>query len=208
MLKDDLMLYLVTDSNMCGDNFESIIETAISSGVTMVQLREKNATFEEFCEKALKIKKICKKYNVPLIINDNVNVCVAVNADGVHLGSSDMDIAIARSILGKDKIIGGSCRDIKTAQFLERSGADYLGVGAVFGTQTKQDAKTISVEILEQVCSSITIPVVAIGGINAENIAKLKGSGIAGVAVVSSILKAKSVKNATINICKQLKQIL
>lgn len=208
MLKDNLMLYLVTDSKMCGDNFENIIETAIKAGVTMVQLREKDITFEEFCKKALKLKEICIKYKVPLIINDNVDICVAVNADGVHLGSSDMDIVTARSILGNSKIIGGSCRDSETAKLLENSGADYLGVGAVFGTQTKQDAKTISVEILKQVCSSINIPVVAIGGVNAENIAKLKGSGVAGVAVISSILKAKNVEIATKNICEQLKQIL
>ncbi|MDE6565695.1 MAG: thiamine phosphate synthase [Clostridia bacterium] len=208
MLKSDLLLYLVTDRNMCGEHLESVVETAIKNGVTMVQLREKEATFEEFCERALKMKAICNKYNVPLIINDMVDVCLAVDADGVHLGSCDCDISKARELLGKNKIIGASSRDIKTAKLAQNAGADYLGVGAVFGTKTKLDAKTISVDTLKEIANCVNIPVVAIGGISTQNICELKGSGIAGVAVVSSILKAQDVKGVTKDFISKLAQII
>lgn len=207
MQKESLVLYLVTDRNMACGSLEEAVEEAIKAGVTMVQLREKQANFEDFCAKAKAMKVICDKYNIPLIINDNVEVCLAVDASGVHLGGSDCDIPTARKILG-DKIIGGSCRDIETAKRLERQGADYLGVGAVFGTNTKTDAKTINISILKDICDSVSIPVVAIGGINESNIVDLKGSGIAGVAVVSSILKAKDVSLATGNLLTQLKNVL
>ncbi len=208
MRKSDLLLYLVTDRGMAQGHLEEIVETAISNGVTIVQLREKQATFEEFCEKAVIMKGICKKHNIPLIINDNIEVCLAVDADGVHLGSSDCDIALARKMLGSDKIIGGSARDIERAKLLESQGADYLGVGAVFGTSTKVDAKTISPKILAEITGSVSIPVVAIGGVSESNIGELNNTGISGVAVVSAIIKAKNVQETTQNLVKQLKKIV
>ncbi len=208
MLESDLMLYLVTDRKMAGDKFEEIVETAIKSGVTMVQLREKQASFEEFCEKAIQMKKVCDKYNIPLIINDSVEVCLAVDAAGVHLGSCDCDIAMARKILGNNKIIGASARDLNLAKLAEKQGADYLGVGAVFGTTTKQDAKPISLDILKNICDNVNIPVVAIGGVSIENMVKLNGSGIAGIAVISSILKAKNVSAATQDLKNKLQKII
>ncbi len=197
MDKKDLLLYLVTDSSMANGKLEEIVKLAVENGVTMVQLREKELAFKAFCDRALKVKTICDKYNIPLIINDNVAVCLAVNASGVHLGSSDCDISIARQKLGNNKIIGGSCRDTYRAMLAEKAGADYLGVGAVFGTSTKLDAKPITLQTLSTIASSVSIPVVAIGGINAKNILQLKDSGIAGVAVVSAIIKAQNVATAT-----------
>lgn len=208
MKKSDLLLYLVTDSAMACGRLEEIVQTALVAGVTMVQLREKTASFDEFCLRARKIKRICDKFNVPLIINDNIDVCLAVGASGVHLGGSDCDIATARKLLGKDKIIGGSARDIQTALKAQSEGADYLGVGAVFGTTTKRDAKTISVDILKSICQSVDIPVVAIGGINEDNICNLKDTGLAGVAVVSCILKSDNVQNTTKNLLVKLHEII
>ena len=208
MKKNDLMLYLVTDRNMCGEHLESVVETAIKAGVTIVQLREKQADFKEFCDKALKMKKICDKYNIPLIINDNIDVCLAVDADGVHLGSRDCEIAKARTILGNSKIIGASSREVKTALLAQNAGADYLGVGAVFGTNTKSDAKAISKDILKEIANSVNIPVVAIGGITADKVSELKGCGIAGVAVVSAILKAQDIDSTTKDFVCKLKQIV
>lgn len=207
MDKKDLLLYLVTDRNMVNGCLEEVVQTAIEAGVTMVQLREKDANFEDFCAKAMVMKQICDKYNLPLIINDNIEVCLAVDASGVHLGGSDCDIPTARKIL-KGKIIGGSCRDIETAMRLQSQGADYLGVGAVFGTTTKKDAKTIDESILKSICDSVNIPVVAIGGINEQNISRLQGSGIAGVAVVSSILKAQDISLATKVMLSQVRKIV
>lgn len=189
---------------MANDNLEQIVEEAIVGGVTMVQLREKNISFEQFCDRALKIKTICDKYKVPLIINDNVEVCIAVGARGVHLGANDCDIATARKLLGNDKIIGGSARDIQTAKKAQLAGADYLGVGAVFGTSTKLDAKAIDKQVLQGIVANVDIPVVAIGGINEQNVALLNGTGIVGVAVVSSLIKAKNVNQTAQNFVKIL----
>lgn len=197
MKKEDLMLYLVTDREIAQNRLEGYVQVAVENGVTMVQLREKQASYEEFCQKAKVMKEICDKQGVPLIINDNIEVCLAVGASGVHLGTSDCDIEAARKMLGADKIIGASARDISTAQKACAQGADYLGVGAVFGTSTKKDAKTISPQILREIVQSVNIPVVAIGGINLQNILQLKGLGIAGVAVVSGILAQKDIKQTT-----------
>lgn len=204
MKREDLLLYLVTDRDMADGKLEDVVEEAILGGVTMVQLREKHATFEEFCEKALIMKAICDKYCVPLIINDSVEVCLTVGASGVHLGQSDCDIKSARSILGKDKIIGASARDIESAVRAASAGADYLGVGAVFGTTTKGDAKTINTQVLKSIAEQVNIPVVAIGGISEQNAVKLKGTGIAGVAVVSGIIKSKKVTKTAQNFVKIL----
>lgn len=207
MNKKSLLLYCVTDRKMANGKLEQVVETAVQNGVSMVQLREKEATFEDFCNKAFAMKKICDKYQVPLIINDSVEVCKAVNASGVHLGGSDCDLKKARQEL-PNKIIGASARDVATAKLAEQNGADYLGVGAVFGTSTKKDAKTISVPILCEIANSVKLPVVAIGGVNLNNVEQLANSGIAGVAVVSEIMKAKNVDTVCKEFLQKLKKIV
>lgn len=196
-----LELYAITDRSCIGNrDFETAIEDALKGGATIIQLREKELYFDAFCNEAVKIREICHRYNAPLIINDNVEVALKANADGVHLGQSDMSISKAREILGKDKIIGGSARTTELAILAEKSGADYIGCGAVFGTTTKSDAKYIGTEVLKSICKSVSIPVVAIGGINADNATELKGCGISGIAVVSSIFGAD-------NICKAAEKL-
>ena len=159
----------------------------------MIQLRDKEVDFDTLCKEADSLLKICQKYNAPLIINDNADVVIKTGADGVHLGQNDMELVKAREILGKDKIIGGSARTIELAQKAEQSGADYIGCGAVFGTLTKADAKYIGTQRLKEICTSLSIPVVAIGGVNAGNISQLEGCKISGVAVVSALFGAENV---------------
>lgn len=207
MNKKTLNLYLVTDRKMAQKPLEQAVEQAILGGVTIVQLREKDASFEEFCEKARAMKAVCDKYNIPLIINDNVEVCLAVGASGIHLGASDLDIEKARKMLGENAIIGGSARSVEIAKRAEKAGADYLGVGAVFGTSTKLDAKTISPKILKEIARSVNIPVVAIGGVSLANVEKLKDTGISGVAVVSGILKAEDERLAAQSFLQKLENI-
>lgn len=207
-LRDKLRLYLVTDRDMAVGALEQVVERAAAAGVTIVQLREKNADFNRFCNYAEDMKAICKKYNLPLIINDNVEVCLAVGADGVHLGAEDCDIAAARRLLGDDKIIGKSARSVEAAIQAQKEGADYLGVGAVFGTTTKMDAQAISLKLLDDICRAVDIPVVAIGGIGRDNILQLKGCDIAGVAVVSAIIKAQNVEAATKDLLQKVTDVL
>lgn len=185
----DYSLYLVAGSDICGyDKFLDYIEQAILGGVTVVQLREKQANGRELYETAVKVRELTERYNIPLIINDRVDIALAAGADGVHLGQSDLPCHIARKILGNDKIIGLSARNIERAIEAERSGADYLGVGAMFPTSTKTDAKVVTPSVIKEIKNKIKIPVVAIGGINLDNIDKLKGCGIDGAAVVSAIM--------------------
>ena len=209
MNKNDLVLYLVTDRDMVHNTtLEIAIERAILGGVTIVQLREKKLSHDEFVRRAKRVKVICDRYNIPLIINDNVDVCREVNASGVHLGSQDMSIAQARNILGNDKIIGASARSVVMAKRAEMQGADYLGVGAVFGTSTKSDAVTISPSILKDIASSVDIPVVAIGGVSLENVEKLKDTCISGVAVISSILKSNDIMSTSMTFREKLKEVI
>ncbi len=185
----DYSLYLVAGSDICGyDKFLDYIEQAILGGVTVVQLREKQANGRELYETAVKVRELTERYNIPLIINDRVDIALAVGADGVHLGQSDLPCHIARKILGNDKIIGLSARNIERAIEADRSGADYLGVGAMFPTSTKTDAKVVTPSVIKEIKNKIKIPVVAIGGINLDNIDKLNGCGIDGAAVVSAIM--------------------
>lgn len=185
----DYSLYLVAGSDICGhEKFLDYIEQAILGGVTVVQLREKQANGRELYETAVKVRELTKGYNIPLIINDRVDIALAVGADGVHLGQSDLPCHIARKILGNDKIIGLSARNIERAIEAEQSGANYLGVGAMFPTSTKTDAKVVTPSVIKEIKNKIKIPVVAIGGINLDNIDKLKGCGIDGAAVVSAIM--------------------
>ncbi|ONG38092.1 thiamine-phosphate diphosphorylase [Enhydrobacter sp. H5] len=208
----DYQLYLVTDRNcLQQQTLEQAVEQAILGGVTLVQLREKAIASKEFYERALRIKAICHHYNVPLLINDRVDIALAVEADGVHIGQSDLPCGVVRQILGKDKIIGVSARTAQQAIQAQADGADYLGVGAMFATSTKQDAKTVSVETLNDIRQSVSIPIVAIGGINHTTLPALQqalqaaDTSIDGVAVVSAILGQKDVKLASEKLKEMIK---
>lgn len=202
--KDDMLLYAVTDSRWKGDRtLLNQIEDALKGGVTIVQLREKDLSPEEFFEEAKEAAKLCHKYGVKLIINDNVDIALRSGADGVHVGQSDMPAAKAREILGDDFIIGTSARTVEAALEAQRQGADYLGVGACFDTSTKNDAKTIGVETLKSISDAVDIPIVGIGGITKDNMIELKGSGISGFALVSAIFKAENIEKE----CIELKKI-
>lgn len=199
-LKKDLKLYLVTDSPILkGRDFYKCIEEAIKSGVTIVQLREKNLDGKEFLEKAIKLRELTKKYNISLIINDRIDIAMIVDADGVHIGQSDIDAISARKLLGKDKIIGVSVRTLEEARIAKENGADYLGIGAMFSTSTKIDAKQVSFDTLELIIKEIKLPFVLIGGITLDNVKELKKFNPDGYALVSGIL-------STDNITKRVKQ--
>ena len=193
-----MLLYAVSDRvwSDSDEEFLSQVKQAVSNGVTIFQLREKHTDYEHFKKIALEIKPICKEYNVPLIINDNVKLAKEIDADGVHLGQDDLDIKAAREYLGADKIIGVSAHNVKEALAAENGGADYLGSGAAFVTSTKTDAGAIDHKVLADVAHSVKIPVVAIGGINKDNISQLEGLGLDGVAVVSAIFAAKDIPSA------------
>lgn len=193
----DLSLYLVTDNSDDVKKFLNTIEEAIKGGTTVVQIREKTADTLDFYNLALKVKEITSKYGVPLIINDRVDVALAIDADGVHVGQSDMPCDVTRKLIGPDKILGVSAATVDEARKAERDGADYIGTGAVFPTATKDDAPSVTKKELEDVVNSINIPVVAIGGINLENAHELKDTGIAGLSVVSAIMSSDNPKKAS-----------
>lgn len=195
--RKDLLLYAVTDRSWIGKKtlYEQV-EDAIKGGVTFVQLREKELDESEFYKEALEIQKLCKEYNIPFVINDNVRLAKMINADGVHVGQSDMEAGDVRAILGEGKILGVSAQTVEQAILAERRGADYLGVGAVFQTGSKADADDVSLDTLKAITEAVSIPVVAIGGIGADNIERLKGCGICGVAVISAIFGAREIKKA------------
>lgn len=193
--KKALRLYAVT--NRTQDSSISLMQQvseALSGGITCLQLREKHLDDTAFSQEAEQIKKLCNKYNVPLIINDNINIALKSGADGVHVGQTDMNAKEARRIIGKDKILGVTVRTPEQAIQAEADGADYLGAGAVFTTATKTDTQKLPYETLKKITESVSIPVVAIGGINESNISQLAGSGISGVAVVSAIFSSKNIK--------------
>lgn len=192
--KVDYSLYLCTDrSIMTAPTLEQAVNDAIKGGCTIIQLREKHCTSREFYDLALSIKRITSYYGIPLIINDRLDIAAAVDADGVHLGQKDLPADIARVIIGEEKIIGVSANNMQLAIKAELDGADYIGVGAVFGTTTKSDAKPITTDILKGIRSAVKIPMVAIGGIKRSNISKLNGTGINGVAVVSAVLGSSNI---------------
>lgn len=192
--KVDYSLYLCTDRDiMIAPTLEQAVSDAIKGGCSVIQLREKHCTSREFYDLALSIKRITSYYNVPLIINDRLDIAVAVDADGVHLGQKDLPADIARAIIGEEKIIGVSANNLQLAIKAELDGADYIGVGAVFGTTTKHDAKPITTNILKEIRSAVKIPMVAIGGIKQSNISLLNGTGINGVAVVSAVLGSDNI---------------
>lgn len=194
----DLLLYAVTDRHwLNGETLYSQVEKALKGGATFIQLREKKLDEGSFLEEAKEIQKLCKEYNVPFVINDNVEIAKEINADGVHVGQSDMEAQNVREILGDDKIIGVSAQTVEQALLAEKHGADYLGVGAVFKTGSKDDAEEVSHDELERICKAVSIPVIAIGGITHDNVKELSGRGIVGIAVISAIFGQKDIENAT-----------
>lgn len=202
-MKLDLSLYLVTDKrNKTDDEFLEIIEKAIKGGTTVVQIREKEGETLDFYNLALKVKEITSKYNVPLIVNDRIDVALAIKSEGVHIGQTDMPADVARSLIGDEMILGVSASTVEEARKAEKDGADYIGTGAVFPTATKDDAPSITKDDLKEVTGSINIPTVAIGGITLENASELAGTGIAGISVVSAIMNSKDPKIASENLLK------
>ena len=198
MNREALRLYLVT--NRYQDSLESFlkkVETACRSGVTIVQLREKNLTTNQYYQLAKQVKKITDAYQVPLIIDDRLDVCLAVDAAGLHIGDDELPVSVARQVLGPDKILGVTAKTVKRALEAEESGADYLGTGAIFPTTTKENAPITLISTLKTICQRVAIPVVAIGGLTSENIEQLIGTGIAGVAVVRDLMQAEDIEAKT-----------
>ncbi|USK68826.1 thiamine phosphate synthase [Peribacillus asahii] len=207
--KQSMLLYAVTDRAWLGEqSLAEQVEQTIQGGATFIQLREKNLPYEDFLKEAQQIKRITDAYNVPFVINDNVEVAIACAADGIHIGQDDMYLSTARNMIGDDKILGVSVQTVEQARLAEQSGADYVGVGAVFTTSTKLDATALPLRTLEAICQSVSIPVVAIGGINEKNILQLSGSGIDGVAVVSAIFAKQDIKKASQELLALSKQIV
>ncbi|TMR68562.1 thiamine phosphate synthase [Streptococcus pseudopneumoniae] len=198
MNREALRLYLVT--NRYQDSVESFlakVETACRSGVTIVQLREKNLTTNQYYQLAKQVKEITDVYQVPLIIDDRLDVCIAVDAAGLHIGDDELPVSVARQVLGPDKILGVTAKTVKRALEAETSGADYLGTGAIFPTTTKENAPITLISTLKTICQTVAIPVVAIGGLTSENIDQLMGTGIAGVAVVRDLMQAEDIEAKT-----------
>ena len=198
MNREALRLYLVT--NRYQDSVESFlekVETACRSGVTIVQLREKNLTTNQYYQLAKEVKEITDAYQVPLIIDDRLDVCLAVDAAGLHIGDDELPVSVARQVLGPDKILGVTAKTVERALEAEESGADYLGTGAIFPTTTKENAPITLISTLKTICQTVAIPVVAIGGLTSENIDQLIGTGIAGVAVVRDLMQAEDIEAKT-----------
>ena len=198
MNREALRLYLVT--NRYQDSLESFlekIETACRSGVTIVQLREKNLTTNQYYQLAKQVKEITDAYQVPLIIDDRLDVCLAVDAAGLHIGDDELPVSVARQVLGPDKILGVTAKTVERALEAEESGADYLGTGAIFPTTTKENAPITLISTLKTICQRVAIPVVAIGGLTSENIDQLAATGIAGVAVVRDLMQAEDIEAKT-----------
>ena len=198
MNREALRLYLVT--NRYQDSLESFlkkVETACRSGVTIVQLREKNLTTNQYYQLAKQVKEITDAYQVPLIIDDRLDVCLAVDAAGLHIGDDELPVSVARKVLGPEKILGVTAKTVKRALEAEEGGADYLGTGAIFPTTTKENAPITLISTLKTICQRVAIPVVAIGGLTSENIDQLIGTGIAGVAVVRDLMQAEDIEAKT-----------
>lgn len=195
--KKDLLLYAVTDRHwLNGRSLRQVVEESLDGGVTMVQLREKQLEEGTFLEEAKELQTLCRQRRIPFLVNDNVDIALAMNADGVHVGQSDMEALDVRKKLGPDKIIGVSAQTVEQALLAQAHGADYLGVGAVFPTGSKDDAVEVPFETLKAICQAVRIPVVAIGGISKANVEQLRGSGICGVAVISAIYGADDIEGA------------
>lgn len=207
--KKDLLLYAVTDRHwLNGRTLYSVVKESLDGGVTFLQLREKELDEAHFLEEAKELQQLCREYRVPFVVNDNVDIAVAMNADGVHVGQSDMEAGDVRAKLGPDKIIGVSAQTVEQAVLAERHGADYLGVGAVFPTGSKDDAEDVSYDTLKAICEAVSIPVIAIGGITQENVQELSDSGICGIAVISAIYAQKDIQKASENLKKATRKMV
>lgn len=196
--KKSMLLYVVTDRTWLGENsLVEQVEDTLKAGATFIQLREKDFPFEDFLKEAKEIKDVTDRYKVPFVINDNVDIAMKCGADGVHVGQGDMNAKNARNIIGEDKILGVSASTVEQAKIAEENGADYIGVGSAFKTNTKSDVNVISMDTLKDICNSVSIPVVAIGGINEENIFNLKNTDIDGICVISAIFSKENIYAAT-----------
>ena len=203
-----LLLYAVTDQAWVGkQTLPEQIEAALKGGATIVQLREKKLDEDNFIEEAVRVRELCHKYNVPLIINDNVDVAIKSGADGVHVGIEDAPVAEIRKRVSADFIIGATCKTVEQAKIAEAAGADYMGVGAVFPSPTKTNAVRITNEQLRKIVSSVSIPAVAIGGISYDNVCEIKSSSVSGVAVVSAIFGAEDIEKATVLLKERIKSV-
>ncbi len=196
--KEQLLLYAVTDRHWLkeGEGLEVPVEKALRGGTTFLQLREKELDEESFEAEALVLQKLCRQYGVPFIINDNVQLAVKINADGVHVGQEDMEASEVRRLMGPDRILGVSAQTVEDAVRAEKAGADYLGVGAVFPTGSKDDAVEVPKEVLKDICKAVSIPVVAIGGITVDNMSELENTGICGISVISAIFGQEDAEKA------------
>lgn len=209
MNKDALSLYGITDRYwLNGRPLIHDVQLALEGGVTMIQLREKNLDEESFYREAIEIKELCKKFHVPFIINDNVELAKKVDADGIHVGQNDMAAQDVRAIIGPDKILGVSTQTVEEALLAQKMGADYLGVGAVFPTGSKDDCWVLSHDLCREICSAVTIPVVAIGGINLGNISKLSGLGFSGISLISAIFGQNDIKAAAMKLKEEVSKII
>ncbi|MCY7065019.1 thiamine phosphate synthase [Streptococcus oralis] len=198
MNREVLKLYLVTNRYQDSlENFLEKVETACRSGVTIIQLREKNLTTNQYYQLAKQVKEITDAYQVPLIIDDRLDICLAVDAAGLHIGDDELPVSVARKVLGPEKILGVTAKTVKRALEAETSGADYLGTGAIFPTTTKENAPITLISTLKTICQTVAIPVVAIGGLTSENIDQLIGTGIAGVTVVRDLMQAEDIEAKT-----------
>lgn len=207
-MKFDSSMYFITDSsNYSEKEFLTRVEKALMGGVTLLQLREKDKTTREYVEIAKKVHEIAEKYNVPLIIDDRVDVALAINAEGVHVGQSDMPVSIARKLMGDGKIVGATAKTVPQAKEAYEQGADYLGVGAIYPTTTKVKTVLTSTETLKDICNCVPIPVNAIGGLNKDNIDVLKGIPISGICVVSAIMKSEDPQKATAQLVERVKEL-
>lgn len=209
-IRKGMLLYAVTDRSWLkeGQTLLSVCEDVLANGATFLQIREKDLDANSFEAEAAKLKDLCARHKVPYVVNDSVEIALAINADGVHVGQSDMKGRDIRSMIGTDKILGISAGTVEEAIAAENAGADYIGVGAVFGTGTKKNARTLTVEKLKEIRNSVSIPVVAIGGINGKNLMELSGSGVDGVAVVSAIFAAEDPGKATAQLLALAKELV
>ena len=208
-LRDSLLLYAVTDRRWTGEKtLYQQVEESILGGATFVLLLEKDLGESAFEKEAIEIQKLCRKYKVPFVVNDNIDIAKRMGADGVHVGQSDMEAGDVRTLLGPDAILGVSAQTVEQAKLAEARGADYLGVGAVFPTGSKDDAVEVPHETLKAICEAVSIPVIAIGGISEANVSELKGSGICGIAVISAIFGQKDIKKATEELRKKTEDMV
>lgn len=205
--KNILLLYAVTNENQNDDVFYNDVELALKSGVTCLQLREKNLATEKFTERAKKVKALCDKYNVALIINDNIGVAIKSGADGIHVGQNDASAKDIKRRFGKNLILGVSAHNVNEAFLAQEQGADYLGLGAAFATNTKTDIDIMNKQTMKEICESVKIPSVAIGGISYDNMDELKDTGISGIAVVSAIFSQKNIDTQTQKLLTKAKRI-